>query len=109
MNGYIALFSLCILAMTCTANASQSIPTIDIHKIKSSELLTGPYSYFVPPYNYYYFHNMDKLDFQFDWIRRAGKVYPLKEPSQSFTTNYVYKNHTYSLNDYMKKNAVTGF
>lgn len=98
-----------MLAVMHAAVASQLIPTIDIHKIKSSELLTGPYSYFVPPYSYYYFHNMDKLDFQFDWVRRAGTVYPLRKPTSSFTTNYSYKNHTYTLNEYMQRNAVTGF
>ena len=100
---------LTMLAVAYTANASQSVPTIDIHKIKVSELLTGPYSYFVQPYNYYYFHHMDKLDFKFDWVRRAGTVYPLKEPTNSFTTNYTYKNHTYTLDQYMKRNDVTGF
>ncbi len=98
-----------MLTVMHTAIAAQPVSTIDIHKIKSSELITGPYSYFVPPYSYYYFHNMDKLDFQFDWIRRAGTVYPLKEPTKSFTTNYTYKNHTYTLNEYMNRNAVTGF
>src|SRR5579872_6877588 len=113
MKGFVTLLSPCMLtahrgttmiikflvftmlAIICTANASQSIPTINIHKIKSSELLTGPYSYFVPPYNYYYFHNMDKLDFKLDWIRRAGTVYPLKETTKSFSAKYTYKNHTY--------------
>ncbi len=100
-----------MLTVTYAANASkpQSVPTMDIHKIKPSELLIGPYSYFVPPYSYYYFHHIDKLDFKLDWIRRAGNIYPLKEPTNSFTTNYTYKKHTYTLNEYMKRNAVTGF
>lgn len=98
-----------LLVITGAAHASQSGPIINIHKIKPSELLTGPYSYFVPPYSFYYFHNMDKLDFHFDWVRRGGTVYPLKEPTKSFTTNYRFKNHTYTLNEYMKRNAVTGF
>jgi len=97
------------LTVMHTATASSTLPTIDIHKVKSSELLTGPYSYFVPPYSYYYFHHMDKLDFQFDWVRRAGTVFPLKEPTHSFTTNYKFENHTYTLSEYMTRNAVTGF
>ena len=58
MKGFFAVkyLAFIMLAVTYTANASQPVPTIDIHKIKASELLTGPYSYFVPPYNYYYFH-----------------------------------------------------
>lgn len=98
-----------MFAVAYTANASQSVPTIDIHKIKISELLTGPYSYFVQPYNYYYFHHMDKLDFKFDWVHRSGAVYPLIAPTASFTTNYKYGNHTYTLDQYMKRNDVTGF
>jgi CubicO group peptidase (beta-lactamase class C family) len=52
---------------------------------------------------------MDKLDFKFDWIRRDGTVYPLKEPKQPFTTNYTFKKNTYTLDQYMKRNAITGF
>jgi len=98
-----------MFAVTYTANASQAVSTIDIHKIKVPDLMTGPYSYFVQPYNYYYFHHMDKLNFKFDWVRRSGAIYPLKKPTGSFTTNYKYRNHTYTLGQYMKRNDVTGF
>lgn len=100
---------LTMLIVTGNVAASQPVPTIDVHKIKSTQLLTGPYSYFVPPYNYYYFHHMDKLDFKFDLVRRGGTVYPLKEPTNTFSTNYTYNKHTYTLDQYMKRNAVTGF
>src|SRR5258708_1247471 len=81
---------LAMLIMTDCIAASQPMSAIDIHKIKSTQLLTGPYSYFVPPYSYYYFHHMDKLDFKLDWVRRAGTVYSLKEPTDVFKTNYIY-------------------
>jgi len=100
---------LIILSVSNTIYAAESVPTIDIHKIKPSELLTGPYSFFVPPYSYFYFHNMDKLDFKFDWIRRSGKVYPLKEAKKAFATTYTYKDQTYTLDQYMRRNSVTGF
>lgn len=105
MKGFLSM----LFAVAFTANAFSSVPTIDIHKIKATELLTGPYSYFVPPYNYYYFQHMDKLDFQFDWIRHGNAVYSLQEPKQSFTINYTYKKHNYSLDQYFKRNAVLGF
>lgn len=101
------LFTLFIA--TCATNASQTIPTIYIHKIKTTELLTGPYSYFVPPYSFYYFQNMDKLDFQFDWIKHSGAVYELQEPKHPFTINYTYKKKVYSLDQYFKRNALLGF
>jgi CubicO group peptidase (beta-lactamase class C family) len=98
-----------LFTLTCVAHTSQTIPTINIHKIKPTELLTGPYSYFVPPYSFYYFQHMDKLDLQFDWIRHEGTVYPLHEPQRPFTIHYTYKKNTYTLDQYFKRNAVTGF
>ena len=98
-----------MLVLTGSVAASQPISTIDVSKIKFTQLLTGPYSYFVPPYSNYYFHHMDQLGFKFDLVKRAGTVYPLKEPTNTFTTNYTFDNHAYTLDQYMKRNEVTGF
>lgn len=111
MKGFKAAgtFALTILTAFHMANAAETAPPLDIHQINPTKLLTGPYSYFVPPYSDYYFHHMDKLDFKLDWIRRSGSVYPLQNPKREFTAKYAYKNHTYTLDQYMKRNAVTGF
>lgn len=100
---------LMMLALAHTVNAAEAIPTIDINKMNPAEMSTGPYSYFVPPYSYYYFHHMDKLDFKFDWVRRSGTVYPLQEATASLTVSYKYKNKTYTMDEYFKRNSVLGF
>jgi len=97
------------LAVVDAANAVPEESKIKLDQIKTQELVTGPYSYFVPPYSYYYFHNMDQLGFQLDWVQHAEAVFKLKEPVKKFTVNYTYKNHTYALDEYFKRNAVTGF
>ena len=96
-----------LFAVPCAANTAEL--SIDVHKIKPTELLTGPYSYFVPPYSFYYFQHMDKLDLQFDWIRSGGTVYPLQEPKHAFTVNYKYKGHQYTLDEYLKRSSALGF
>ncbi len=101
--------ALAMLAMTNMASASQPIPTIDLNKMNSAEVSTGPYSYFIPPYSDYYFHNMDKLGYRVDWIRRAGAVYPLKNAQAPFALTYSCNNHTYTLDQYFKRNRVLGF
>jgi len=98
-----------ILFAIYTASASQSIPTIDLNKMNPDEMSTGPYSYFIPPYSDYYFHHIDKLGYRIDWVRRAGKVYLLKDPHSAFTISYSYNNHTYSLDQYFERNRVLGF
>src|SRR5579872_1326800 len=100
---------LTMLAMTNIAIALQSIPTIDLNKMDPDKMSTGPYSYFVPPYSDYYFHHMDKLGYQIDWVKRAGTVYPLKDAHTPFTVTYLYNNHTYTLDQYFKRNRVLGF
>lgn len=78
-------------------------------QIKTPPALTDLHSCYVPPHSYYYFHNMDKLGFQLDWIRRSGPVYPLQEPKEPFTVNYTYQGQTHTLEDYYQRNAVLGF
>jgi len=102
-------FAFAMLAVTQIANASQSIPTIDLNKMNPDEMSIGPYSYFIPPYSDYYFHHMDKLGYRMDWVKRAGTVYPLKEVNTPFTITYSYNNHTYTLDEYFKRNKVLGF
>lgn len=107
MKHFILMIFSMILASS--VSASQSIPKLELDKIKVSEILTGPYSYFIPPYSYYYLHNMDKLGYRVDWIRRSGPVYPLQDAHAPFTTTYTYKQHTYTLEQYFKRNAVLSF
>ena len=85
------------------------MPTIELARIKPSQIMTGPYSFYVPPYSDYYFHHMDQLGLRLDWIRRGGPVYALQEPKAPFTTSYTYQGHTYALEDYYQRNAVLGF
>jgi len=104
----IATFCVLLVAIH-TANASESIQTINLNKMNPDEMSTGPYSYFIPPYSYYYFHHMDKLGYKIDWVKRSGTIYPLKNPNKLFTTSYTYNNNTYTLDQYFKRNAVLGF
>jgi len=84
-------------------------PRIDIDKMDTAQTLTGPYSFYVPPYSNYYFHHMDELGLRLDWIRHSGPVYALKEAAAPFTVNYTYQGKTYTLEEYFKRNAVLGF
>ncbi len=95
--------------VTFFASAAFAHPTIDLKKLKPTELHSGPYSYLVPPYSYYYYHNIDKLGFHLDWVKRSGAVYPLVKSDKPFTVNYTFDHNTYTLDQYYKRNAVLGF
>ena len=69
--------SLAALAVITGCSTRPERP-IEVAKIKPPEILTGPYSFFVPPYSYYYFHHMDQLGFRLNWIRHEGPVYALQ-------------------------------
>jgi CubicO group peptidase (beta-lactamase class C family) len=98
-----------IILSLFTSCSSSNEPKIDIDKMDTEETMTGPYSFYVPPYSLYYFHHMDKLGFHLDWIRRSGPVYELHEPKNPFNVNYTYESQTYSLADYYQRNTVLGF
>ena len=70
---------------------------------------SDPYSFYVPPYNLYYFHHIDKLNVQQDWIRRSGPVFALREPSAPFSASYTYANQQHTLDEYFVRNYVVGF
>ena len=96
-------------AVALFASVACSHPTIDLEKLKPAELHAGPYSFMVPPYSYYYYHNIDKLGFHLDWVKRLDPIYPLENSGKSFTVDYTFKHHTYTLDQYYKRNAVLGF
>jgi CubicO group peptidase (beta-lactamase class C family) len=63
----------------------------------------------VQPYNFYYFHHMDELGFRTDIVKRGDHVYPLQEPTKSFSVTYKFGGRDYSLEDYLHREDVTGF
>jgi CubicO group peptidase (beta-lactamase class C family) len=88
---------------------AQSPEKIDIGKMNPAGLLVDKYSYMSQPYSFYYFHNMDQLGLRTDWIRKGDRVYPLREPIGKRTFEYTFQGNRYSLDDYFKRNFVTGF
>ena len=92
MNSLFKIVSLALLAVT-VGGSTRPVPTIELARIKPSQIMTGPYSFYVPPYSDYYFHHMDQLGLRLDWIRPGGPVYALQEPKAPFTTSYTYQGH----------------
>jgi CubicO group peptidase (beta-lactamase class C family) len=88
---------------------AQSPGKIEIGKMNPAGLLVDKYSYMAQPYSFYYFHHMDLLGLRSDWIQKAKRVYPLREPAREWATDYTFRNSRYSLDDYFKRNFVTGF
>jgi CubicO group peptidase (beta-lactamase class C family) len=82
---------------------------IDIDKMDAAQRAVSPYSFYVQPYNLYYFHHIDKLNVQQDWIRRSGPVFGLREPSAPFSASYTYAGQRHTLDEYFVRNFVVGF
>ncbi|MBL6617190.1 MAG: serine hydrolase [Reyranella sp.] len=105
-------FLAAVLAMASLA-ACDPAPRIELARMKGTQTTTaGSYSYFVPPYSLYYFHNMDKLGFQLDWVRRAGPLFPLQEidaAQPAFSVTYNWQGRDYTLDQYLQRNNVLGF
>lgn len=82
---------------------------IDLNKMDPARRAVNPYSFYVPPYNLYYFHHIDQLNVQQDWIRRSGPVFALREPSAPFSASYTYADQRHPLDEYFVRNYVVGF
>lgn len=87
----------------------QDIDKIDIARMDMERALLDRYSFMVQPYNFYYFHNMDKLGLKLDWALRKGEAFLLKEPREIFTLDYTFGGKHYNLEEYFKRNFVLGF
>jgi CubicO group peptidase (beta-lactamase class C family) len=90
--------------------ASETAPKLDFDKVDPHKMLTDPYSYWSQPYNFYYFHHMDKIPNQrLDWVHKSGQVFRLKEPTAPFSLNYTVSDKIYSLDDFLRQGDVLGF
>jgi CubicO group peptidase (beta-lactamase class C family) len=88
---------------------AQNPGKIEISKMNPAGLLVDKYSYMAQPYSFYYFHHMDQLGLRTDLIKRGGWDYPLHEPTKPLAVEYTFGGSRYSLEDYFKRNFVTGF
>jgi CubicO group peptidase (beta-lactamase class C family) len=95
--------------MFCLEAVAQPPDKIDIDKMNPAGLLVDKYSYMSQPYSFYYFHNMDQLGLRTDWIRKGDRPYALREPTREWSFEYTFRGDRYSLNDYFRRNFVTGF
>lgn len=82
---------------------------IDVGKMNPAGLLVDRYSYMAQPYSFYYFHHMDRLGFRTDWVRKGDPIYPLQVAAGNLSLQYTFDGRGYSLEDYFKRNFVTGF
>jgi len=106
--GLLVAGCLCV-SLFATPASSSSVPKIDVTTLKASDFFKPGKSFATQPANFYYFHNMDQLGFAQYWSRRSGTVYALKAASSPFQSSYVYRGKHYALDDYFKRNFVTGF
>jgi CubicO group peptidase (beta-lactamase class C family) len=100
---------LLLLLVLAAPAAAQRLDTIQIAKMRPTGLLVDAYSYMSPPFNAYYFHNIDKLGFRLDTVRRAGPVLALAPAARPFTLSYTVNGKPYTLEEYFYQNHVTGF
>jgi len=100
---------LAFLLLAASESNSQEGGKIELDKIDPSRLLLDKYSFMTQPHSFYYFHNMDKLDFQLDWVHKSGKPYPLKEPRGKFAANYTFRGEQHTVEEYFARNFVLGF
>lgn len=111
LTGYraLAVNLFLFVAVSPTIAADSPPPPIDIQKLDPGRILFDKHSFMTQPASFYYFHNMDKLGFQQDWVRKPDHAYPLRETSTPFSVSYTYRGQPYSLDNYYLRSSVLGF
>jgi len=87
----------------------QEAEKIDIEKLNPRRILLDGDSFMAQPHSFYYFHNMDKLNFQLDWVKRGDHIFPLKELVGKFTAEYTFRGKQRTLEEYFERSFVLGF
>jgi CubicO group peptidase (beta-lactamase class C family) len=82
---------------------------IDIDKVNPAGLFLDKYSFMTQPNSFYYFHNMDQLNFQLDWVHKGGRTFALKAPKGNFAASYTFRGERHTLDEYFERNFVLGF
>ena len=99
-----------VLPLLAAFAFAETAPKLEFDKVDPHKMLTDPYSYWSQPYNFYYFHHMDKVPNQrLDWIRKPVQVFRLQEPGAPFSLTYTANDKSYSLDDYLQHGDVLGF
>jgi CubicO group peptidase (beta-lactamase class C family) len=105
-----ALAAACLAGLVAARAAGwAAVPTFDPTTMPAADFFKPGKSFMTQPASFYYLHNMDKLGFAQHWSHRAGPVYPLASPSAPLRVTYVYRGKHYTLEDYYKRNYITGF
>jgi CubicO group peptidase (beta-lactamase class C family) len=103
-------FGLFVLVFWSIAPAcAQEGGKIDVDKVNPARLVLDKYSFLSQPHSFYYFHNMDQLNFRLDWVHKEGHTYALKEPMGTFAASYAFRGERHTLNEYFDRNFVLGF
>lgn len=89
--------------------AAQRPAVIELDRMRPTGLLVDRYSYMAQPYSYHYLHHVDELGFRLDSVRRGGPVTELARPRRPFRVRYQFEGKWYGLDDYFRRNHVTGF
>lgn len=108
LTGYraLAVNLFLFVAVSLTIAADSPPPPIDIQKLDPGRILFDKHSFMTQPASFYYFHNMDKLGFQQDWVRKPDHAYPLRETSTPFSVSYTYRGKPYSLDNLLHDDLV---
>jgi CubicO group peptidase (beta-lactamase class C family) len=100
-----------LFVLLCTIaplqGADDPTPQIDLQKLDPHRILFEN-SYMTQPNSFYYFHNMDRLGFRLDWVRKPEQAFPLKEAAEPFQVSYTYRGVPYKLEDYYRRSSVLG-
>src|SRR5260370_37180806 len=88
---------------------SETAPKLEFDKVDPYKMLIDPYSYWSQPYNFYYFHHMDKIPNQrLDSVRHSAHTLPLKETAAPFALTYTANGKSHSRRDYLHQSALVG-
>jgi CubicO group peptidase (beta-lactamase class C family) len=106
---YIAVLLAVTFHLVLAQDRDVAFGKIEVSKMNPPGLLVDKYSYMAQPYNFYYFHHIDELGFRTDVVRKPAAAYPLKKATAPFSFKYKFHDNEYSLDEYLRRNYVTGF
>lgn len=87
----------------------QNMTYPDANGISNTDMAPVDPNIFIRPSSFQFLSNTSRPNVQYDWICKNNSIFPLKQTTNEFTTDYTFRGNQYTLDQFFQRNHVLGY